>query len=730
MMLCLNRNGCDIMLDIMNKKSGRRRFKSAAMLAVLCVVLGGCSGSSDQTDATVLPVETTASAAITYASAGSTVASSGEAEVVVSARTSPSSVPNVPSTDDSKEADVQDSTPSVAVIPSTTTTVLSSTIDDVSTKTREEALAEIIARASSRNASEEEIAELIAWALSEIASEEETAIQQPVESDETPTEGTEEETDIEEEEASIQQPAESEETTTEETAEEAETLKECQTTEIDAAKTAENTDFIKGRITLSDEGKPLRLQSLRVDTYPGLWVPVEPDNDLEILNLELRDDLGVTVYCVPFSIHPEFSSNFLVRIPDPPDYDRIAIVNSDIDIGEIRRSRITPIVEDLTPERGSLYCYEEVIRGRTNIRARGTFSRLSIVNSIYSIWISTDGGTNYENILRPSSASEYLGDYFSKWIHPAELHRAEDVYIRVHVSNSTRTSYAETYVKFDPSACSSEQKQVEAEIETSPERQDQEISAGTECDLPRLNPEGEQNEKKLDHIIDAEVYLSFENDPIGLSSFQVEVLAVPSLSSEPSAGGTHLRGTIELRDATGQAVFSSQYIVFWPPGTIIPYSKMIPGDVYFEPYFSKYRSSIFVSGAFPDPADYESIAVLYAGEEIGVFHKSSNSPVVEIVSPGCGEVYRSDDTIRMTWYGYDLDGDDLEYEVWYSIDDGASYRRAYLEDDYTFKDFVFQREDFSGRVYVRVHVTDGFLTDHAETYFEISEGETPEAEQE
>ena len=631
MILCLSGKYCDIVVD-MKKKGGRVCCKSVAMLLVLGVVLVGCAGSSDQTGATVLPAQqATTTAGIADASDGNAVASSGETEVVESARTSPSSVPAASSVDVSEEA------------------------------------------------------------------------------------------------AAIQQPAELEETPTEETAEETGTLIECQTPEIDAVETAESTDFIKGRITLSDEGKPLRLQPLRVDTYPGLWVPVEPDDDLEILNLELRDDLGVAVYCVPFSVHPEFYNNFLVRIPDPPDYDRIAVVNSNIDVGEIWRSRNAPIVEDLTPEHGSLYCYEEVIRGRTRIRVRGTFSRLSIVDSIYSIWISTDGGTNYENILQPSSASAYifsLRKYFSERIHPAELYRAEDVYIRVHVSNSTRTSYAETYVKFDSSACSSEQKQVEAEIETSPERQDQEISTGTECDLPRLNPEGEQNEKTLDHIIDAEVYLSHENDPIGLSSFQVEVLAVPSLSSEPSAGGTHRRGTIELRDTTGQAVFSSEYIVFWPPGTIILSSPVIPGDINFEPDFSKYKFSIFVSGAFPDPSEYESIALLYAGEEIGVFHKSANSPVVEIVSPGCGEVYQRGDTIRMTWYGYDLDGDDLDYEVWYSTDERESYRKKYLEDDYTFSPSTsFQQEDFSGRVYVRVHATDGFLTDHDETYFEIVQDE-------
>lgn len=700
---------------------GFKYFKSAAILAVLCVVLGGCSGSSDQTDATVLPVETPASADITGTSAGSTVAPSGEAEVVDSALTSPSSVPNVPSADDSKEADVQDGTPSVSVIPSTATTVLSSTIeDDGSTKTREEALAEIealaaiIAQASARNASEEEIAELIAWALSEIASEKEATIQQPTEPDETPTEETEEETDIED---------------------------EYQTPKVDGTKKAENTvltDFIRGRIALSDDGKPLRLESLSVDTYPGFWAPVEPTDNLEILNLELRDDLGTTVYRVPFSIHPEFYNNFLVRIPDPPDYERIAIVNSDIDIEEVRRTWGAPTVEHLAPKHGSLYCYEDVIRGRTAIRVRGAFFPVSsLVNSEYSIWISTDGGVNYKNILRPSSAARYnfaTRNYFSKRIHPAELHRAEDVYVSVHVSNSIRTSYAETYFKFDPSACSSEQEQVEAEKKTSPEGQNQEISAEVECGLPGLNPEGEQNNDRFDHVIDASVFLSHEDEPLGLSSFKVELLTIPRMSSDvsPARSENFPIGAIELRDASGQAVFNSQYRVFWPPGSIRIGGSigMLPGDISFESY---YRSSIFSSGAFPDPANYESIAVLYDGEEIGVFHKSSNSPVVEIVSPDCGEVYHSDDTIRITWYGYDLDGDDLDYEVWYSIDDGASYRRTYLEDDYTFKSNIYLGEDFSGRVYVRVHVTDGFLTDHAETYFEISEGipegETPEAEQ-
>lgn len=696
MILCLGGKACDIIVD-MNKEGERVCCKSVAMLLVLGVVLVGCAGSSDQTGATVLPAQqATTTAGIADASDGNAVSSSGDTEAVESALVSPSSLPVASSADEREDAGLPDSTTSTsAVIPSTTTVSSSRTVDDERIRAWQD-LSRFIAKALSGNASQEEFNEIMARFTYNDESEKEAVIQQPAESEEAPTEETDEET---------------------------ETLKECQTPEIDAAETAENTDFIKGRISLSDDGKPLRLQSLRVDTYPGLWVPVGPTDNLEILNLELRDNLGTTVYCTPFSIHPEFYSNFLVRIPDPPDYDRIAVVNLDIDVGEIRRSRNAPIVEDLTPEHGSLYCYEDVIRGRTDIRVRGKirdsdfFDRTG--NFRYSVWISTDGGENYKNIVWPSSTT---GRNFRDGIHPAELYRVEDVYIRVHVSDSTRTSYAETYVKFDPSACSSEQEQVESERKTSPERQNQEISAEVECDLPELNPKGEYNNNRLDHSINASVFLSLEDEPLGLRSFGVKLLPTPRILSDPSSEYENYPiVTIELRDASGEAVFRSQYRVLWPQlGRFT--ESVLPNDIFFWAY---YRRGYFASGAYiPDSSEYESIAILYAGEEIGVFHKSANSPVVEIVSPGCGEVYQSGDTIRMTWYGYDLDGDDLDYEVWYSIDDRASYRKKHLEDDYTFSPSTsFQQEDFSGRVYVRVHATDGFLTDYDETYFEIVQDE-------
>ena len=672
------------MVDIMNKKRRREYCKSVAILAVLCVVLVGCSGSSDQTDATVLPVETTASAAITDTSAGSTVASSVEAEVVDSALALPSSVPNVPSANDEEESDVQDGTPSVVVIPSTATTVLSSTIeDDGSTKTREEALVGIIAQASSRNASEEE-----------------AAIQQPAEPDKTPTEGTADETDIQ---------------------------SECQTPEIDTTEATSDTvltDVIHGMIIRAEDGEPSRLDFIDVQTYPGFWSPFDVYYEFEVLfvlNIELRDAAGATVYCAPFSVRPSSNGNFWVRIPNPPEYDRIAVVNSGKDIGEVWRSRHTPIVEDLTPEHGSIFCYDDVIKGIEYIRVKWKntdrdhyilpFSSPFHYKLANHIWISTDGGSTYKLIWR-GTAREYR-------FHPADFYNVRDVYVRVHISDSTRTSYSETYFKFDPSACSSEPERTEVDAQALPEKQDGKIVKKTECNLPRLSKEDEQNGDRLDHAIDAKVYLSRKNIPIGLSSFQVEALAVPRLSSEPSAGGTHRRGTIEFRDESGQAVNSSQYIVFWPSADYFPFEYY--GEIYTR---TPYNSGFFVSGSIPDPVDYESIAVLYDGEEIGVFHKSSSSPVVEIVSPNCGEVYQSDDTIRIIWYGYDLDGDGLDYEVWYSTDERSSYRRAYLDDDYTFDTTSSFWEDFSGRVYVRVHVTDGFLTDYAETYFEISEGET------
>lgn len=151
---------------------GLKCCKSVAMLAILCVALVRCAGSSDETDATISPEQqTTTSIDLADPSAGSTVASSVEAEILESALASPSSVPNVPSADDAEEAGFQDDTPSVAVIPSTTTIAPSSTIDDVHAKPREESLVEFLEWASSRNASDKRISEFLTWALSEIAIE-------------------------------------------------------------------------------------------------------------------------------------------------------------------------------------------------------------------------------------------------------------------------------------------------------------------------------------------------------------------------------------------------------------------------------------------------------------------------------------------------------------------------------------------------------------------------------
>ena len=700
MILCLSEKYCDIVVD-MNKKGGSKCCKSVAMLLVLCVVLVGCSGSSDQTGATVLPAQqATTTAGMADAFAGSTVASSGEAEVVESARTSPSSVPAASSADVSEEADLPDSTTSTsAVIPPSTTVASSSTVDDERLRAWQD-LSGFIAKALSGNASQEEFNEIMARFTYDDESEKEAVIQQSAEAEETPTGEATEETGAED---------------------------ECQTPATDTTEATNNTvltDVIHGMIISSEDGEPLRLDFVDVQTYPGFWAPFDVYYEFEILfvlNIELRDAAGRTVYCAPFSVRPSSNGNFWVRIPNPPDYDRIAIVNSGEDVGEVWRSQNTPIVEDLTPEHGSIFCYDDVIKGMEYIRVKWKnvdrdhytlpFSSPFHYKLANRIWISTDGGLTYKLIWR-GTAERYT-------FHPADFYDARDVYVRVHISDSTRTSYTETYFKLDPNACSSEQQPFQRDEETSPERQDQEISAETECELPRLNQEDEQNEEKLNHTIDAKVYLSRQNDPIGLSFFQVEVLAVPRLPSEPSAGHNRRRGTIEFRDASGQAVVSSEYIVFWP------WADYFPSEYYGEIYTrTPYNTGYFVSGSIPDPSEYESIAVLYAGEEIGVFHKSANSPVVEIVNPGCGEVYQRGDSIRMTWYGYDLDGDDLDYEVWYSTDERESYRRTHLKDDYTFSPHIsFQQEDFSGRVYVRVHATDGFLTDYDETYFEIVQDE-------
>lgn len=217
--------------------------------------------------------------------------------------------------------------------------------------------------------------------------------------------------------------------------------KECQldTIDIPEAKTAtESTDFIWGTMHVTDDGEPLRLESIEVRTYPGSWQPVEPDDGDHIFDIELRDASGESVYSAPIMVFGDWNAEFLVRIPDPPEYESIAILDSGRKIGEVWKSPNSPEIEIRRPEHGSVFCYEDVLRMLDYVRLSWSGDDRDGDELEYDIWISTDGGETYEltNTLRSN-------------FHPSDLYGAEEVYARVYVTDGRSTAFDETYFVLD-----------------------------------------------------------------------------------------------------------------------------------------------------------------------------------------------------------------------------------------------------------------------------------------
>lgn len=217
--------------------------------------------------------------------------------------------------------------------------------------------------------------------------------------------------------------------------------RECQldTIDIPEAKTAtESTDFIWGTMHVTDDGEPLRLESIEVRTYPGSWQPVEPDDGDHIFDIELRDASGESAYSAPIMLFGDWSAEFLVRIPDPPEYESIAILDSGNKIGEVWKSPNSPEIEIRRPEHGSVFCYEDVLRMLDFVRLSWSGDDRDGDELEYDIWISTDSGETYEltNTLR--------GNF-----HPSDLYGAEEVYARVYVTDGRSTAFDETYFVLD-----------------------------------------------------------------------------------------------------------------------------------------------------------------------------------------------------------------------------------------------------------------------------------------
>ena len=174
---------------------------------------------------------------------------------------------------------------------------------------------------------------------------------------------------------------------------------------------------------------------------------------------------------------------------------------------------------------------------------------------------------------------------------------------------------------------------------------------------------------------------------------------------------------LELRSSNGRVLCRWSFEAI-PPST---YDPAILFDPETEEYYttfdevSKLNRQVPFSYIVVNPPDYSSIAVLHENEELLVQHRSANTPSLSIQGPTAGQVFTADDSVALSWQGSDIDGDELDYLVFYSTDGGDSYERLRIASRNSPKTISASRLESSSQARLAVSVSDGTRSMFAET---------------
>ena len=176
------------------------------------------------------------------------------------------------------------------------------------------------------------------------------------------------------------------------------------------------------------------------------------------------------------------------------------------------------------------------------------------------------------------------------------------------------------------------------------------------------------------------------------------------------------RFAIELRDGSGNSVKKSYFdpygLLLDEDGEVVQLKLSFSAPVYDPPEYESF--AITIGGRTIWDIDIESdFSKLTAkdavveGRELASVVLSSNAPSVEIISPVRPDHAFAGDTIDVAWRGSDADGDDLTYELYYSVDGGNTFRLVLSNTAAT--SFSLNRDDWPGseEARFRVSVSDG-----------------------
>ena len=113
-----------------------------------------------------------------------------------------------------------------------------------------------------------------------------------------------------------------------------------------------------------------------------------------------------------------------------------------------------------------------------------------------------------------------------------------------------------------------------------------------------------------------------------------------------------------------------------------------------------------------NPPNYASLAILHDGNQMTVVERSANAPSVSISGPAEGQVFYYGDSIPLGLKATDVDGDELDYRVYFSTDGGDSYK--VLLEKYALR-IPAVSLDSSTQARLAVSVSDGARSSFVET---------------
>ena len=206
-----------------------------------------------------------------------------------------------------------------------------------------------------------------------------------------------------------------------------------------------------------------------------------------------------------------------------------------------------------------------------------------------------------------------------------------------------------------------------------------------------------------DVVVDSDIFtgsVSFSSDgnPMQVSMNPVHSMPRPPVSL--SAG----EYSLELLDADGTILRSAPFSVSEESVDIHPAES---GEI------SSVSSQASFDLVVSNPPDYAKFRITHSGKEISVFDRSQNAPSLSLNGPSERQRFANDDTIALSWTGSDLDGDELDYIVYYSADGGTSYNVISQTGNRT--SVNFDDLDGSERTRFAVSVSDGTRSTFVET---------------